>query len=79
MVKLEKVSKHDAPLPHPTGFEHTLGGALESYEVWPKLDLEPHCHDHAINLPKIGVDSYLKRFVLQMNAWEKACALPKEF
>ena len=34
MVKIEKVLKHDAPLPHPTVFEHTLGDALESYEIW---------------------------------------------
>jgi hypothetical protein len=25
VVKIEKVLKHDAPLPHPTRFEHTLG------------------------------------------------------
>ena len=31
VVKIEKVLKHDVALPHPTGFEHTLGGALESY------------------------------------------------
>jgi len=79
VVKIDKVLKYDARLPHPTVFEHTLGGALESYEVWPKSDLEPHYHDHAINLPKIGLDSYLQRFLLQMNAWEQACALPKEF
>jgi hypothetical protein len=29
MVKIEKVLKHDALLPHSTGFEHTLGGALD--------------------------------------------------
>jgi hypothetical protein len=52
VVKIEKVLKHNAPLPHPTGFEHTLGGALESYEIWPESDLEPHCHDHAINIPQ---------------------------
>ena len=52
MVKIDKVLKDDAPLPHPTVSEHTLGGALESYEVWPESDLEPHCHDHAINLPQ---------------------------
>jgi hypothetical protein len=52
VVKIEKVLKHDAPLPHPTGFEHTLGGALESYEIWPESYLEPHCHDHPINIPQ---------------------------
>jgi len=52
VVKIEKVLKHNAPLPHPTGFEHTLGGALESYEIWPESDLEPHCHDHAANIPQ---------------------------
>ena len=35
MVKIEKVLKHDAPLPHPTRFEHIVGGAFESYEIWP--------------------------------------------
>jgi hypothetical protein len=34
VVKIEKVLKHDAPLPHPTEFEHTLGDALDSYEIW---------------------------------------------
>ena len=33
VVKIENVLKHDAPLPHPTGFEHIVGGALESYEI----------------------------------------------
>ena len=55
VVKIEKVLKHDAPLPHPIGFEHTLVGALESYETWPKSDLEPHCHDHPINIPQYRV------------------------
>lgn len=50
VVKIEKVLKHNAPLPHPTGFDHTLGGALESYEIWPESDLEPHCHDDATNI-----------------------------
>ena len=36
VVKIEKVLKNDALLPHPTGFEHTLGVALESYEIWPE-------------------------------------------
>lgn len=52
VVKIEKVLKHNAPLPHPTRLEHTLGGALESYEIWPESDLEPHCHDNAINIPQ---------------------------
>ena len=34
VVKIEKVLKHDAPLPHPIGFEHTLGDALYSYDIW---------------------------------------------
>jgi hypothetical protein len=50
VVKIEKVLKHDAPLPHPTGFEHTLGDALDSYEIWTESDLERHCHDHHTNI-----------------------------
>jgi hypothetical protein len=50
VVKIEKVLKHDAPLPHPTGFEHTLGDALDSYEIWIESDLERHCHDHHKNI-----------------------------
>ena len=41
VVKIEKVLKHDALLPHSIGFEHTLGGAFESYEIWPESYLEP--------------------------------------
>ena len=52
VVKIENVLKHDAALPHPIGFEHTLGGALEYYEIWPESDLQPHFHDHAINIPQ---------------------------
>ena len=52
VVKIEKVLKHDAPLPHQTRFEHTLGDALESYEIWPESDLERHCHDHPTNIHK---------------------------
>jgi hypothetical protein len=48
VVKIE-VLKHDAP-PHPTGFEHTLGDALESYEIWTESDLERYCHDHPTNI-----------------------------
>ena len=55
VVKIEKVLKHDVALPHPIGFEHTLGGALESYEIWSESDLQPHCHDHAINIPQYRV------------------------
>ena len=60
VVKIEKVLKHNAPLPHPTGFEHTLGGALESYEI---------CENQIWSLtvmimpqifPKIGLDSYVQ-------------------
>ena len=50
VVNIEKVLKHDALLPHPTRFEHTLGCALESYEIWIESYLEPHCHDHPINI-----------------------------
>ena len=52
VVRIEKVLKNDAPLPHPTGFEETLGGAIESYEIWPKIDLKPHCEDQPINIPQ---------------------------
>ena len=52
VVKIEKVLEHDAPLPHPAWSEHTLGGAFESYDIWPESYLEPHCHDHAINIPQ---------------------------
>ena len=52
VVKIEKVLKHDAALPYPIAFEDTLGGALESYEIWPESDLQPHCHNHAINIPQ---------------------------
>lgn len=52
MVRIEKALKHDAPLPHPSGFEHTLGGVVESFEICSKINLEPHYHDHAINIPK---------------------------
>lgn len=52
VVRIDKVLKNDAALPHPTGFEHTLGGALESYEIWPKFDLKPHCEGHLINIPQ---------------------------
>lgn len=44
--------KHDSPLPHPIGFEHTVGGALESYEIWPESDLKLRCDDHHINIPQ---------------------------
>ena len=50
VVKIEKVLKHDAPLPHPTRFEHTLGDALDSYEIWKESVLECHCHDHHTNI-----------------------------
>ena len=43
VVNIEKVLKHDALFPHPTGFENTLGGALVSYEIWPESDSKPHC------------------------------------
>ena len=52
MVNIEKVLKHDALLPHPTGFENTLGGALGSYDIWQESDLETHCHDHPVNTPQ---------------------------
>jgi len=52
VVRIEKVLKNDAPLPHPTGFEETLGGAIESYEIWPEIDLKPHCEDQPINIPQ---------------------------
>lgn len=50
VVTIEKVLKHDAPLPHPTRFEHTVGGALESDVIWPESDLKLHCDDHHINI-----------------------------
>jgi len=52
VVRIDKVLKNDAPLPHPTRFEHTLGGTLESYEIWPEFDLKPHCEGHPINIPQ---------------------------
>jgi len=52
VFNIEKVLKHDALLPHPTGFENTLGGALGSYDIWQESDLETHCHDHPVNTPQ---------------------------
>ena len=76
VVNIEKVLKHDALLPHPTGFENTLGSALRTYEIWPESDLEPHCHDHPVNTPQDRLTFTCKSFLLHMNAWEQACALP---
>ena len=76
VVKIE-VLKHDALLPPPIEFEHTLGGALESYEIWTESDLEPHCHDHPINIHQDRFTFKFKKFLLHMNAQEQACALPK--
>jgi len=49
--------KHDAPLAHPIKFEHTLKGAIKSYEIWLEIDLEPHCGDHPIHVPPKGIHS----------------------
>jgi hypothetical protein len=46
------VLKHDAPLPHPTGFEHIVGGAFESYEIWPESNFKLCSDDHHINIPQ---------------------------
>ena len=64
VVSIEKVLKHDAHLPHPTGFENTLGGALGFYEIWPESNLEPHCHDHPVNTPQDGLSFTCKKFSL---------------
>ena len=64
VVKTEKVLKHDAILRRPTGFELTLGGALESYEIWPEPDLEPHCHDYPINIHQDRVTFKFKKVSL---------------
>jgi len=52
VVRIEKMLQHDAPLPHPSRFEHILGGAMESYAIWQELDLEPHWEDCYINIPQ---------------------------
>ena len=64
VVNIEKVLKHDALLPHPTGFENTLRGALGSYEIWPESDLEPHCHDHSVNTPQYRLTFTCKKVSL---------------
>ena len=64
VVNIEKVLKHDALLPHPTGFENKLGGALESYEIWQESDLEPHCHDHPVNNPQYRLTFTCKKVYL---------------
>ena len=64
VVNIEKVLKHDALFPHPTGFENTLGGALGSYEICPESDLEPHCHDHQVNALQDRLTITCKKFSL---------------
>ena len=64
VVNIEKVLKHDALFPHPTGFENTLEGALISYEIWPKSDLEPHFHDHPVNTPQYRLTFTCKKVSL---------------
>ena len=64
MVNIEKVLKHDTLFPHPTRFENTLGGALESYEISLESYLEPHCHDHPINIHQDRATFKFKTFVL---------------
>ena len=77
LVSIEKVLKHDALLPHPIGFENTLGGALGFYEIWPESYLEPHFHDHLVNTPQYRITFTCKIVCLTHECTGQAHALPK--
>ena len=77
VVNIEKVLKHDALFPHPTGFENTLGGALGSYEIWPESDLEPHFHDHRLNTPQYRLTFTCKKFSLTHECTGKSTCIAK--
>jgi hypothetical protein len=77
VVKIEKVLKHDAPLPHPTRFKHTLGDALKYYENWLESYLVHHFHDNPINIPQDKVMFICTRVSLTHGCIKKIMCISK--